>query len=285
MPGLSQAEKAQLFLSLHRGPRILVLPNAWDVASARIFEDAGFPAIATTSSGVANSLGYPDGQHISRGEMLEVVERIAHAVSVPVTADMEGGYGTTAEAMAETARGVIAAGAVGLNLEDSFEEPAGKLVEIPLQKEKIAAIVEVGKKMAVPLVVNARTDVYLEPIGAPSERFDLAVERLNAYRDAGAASLFAPCVEDAETIAALARAVRGPLNILARAGTPPVRELEKLGVARVTVGGGPMRATMGLISRIAKELRDQGTYNLMLENLMPSAQANGLMLKRRSTSS
>lgn len=285
MPGLSQAEKAQLFLSLHRGPRILVLPNAWDVASARVFEDAGFPAIATTSSGVANSLGYPDGQHISRGEMLEVVERIAHAVSVPVTADMEGGYGTTAEAMAETARGVIAAGAVGLNLEDSFEEPAGKLVEIPLQKEKIAAIVEVGKKMAVPLVVNARTDVYLEPIGAPSERFDLAVERLNAYRDAGAASLFAPCVEDAETIAALARAVRGPLNILARAGTPPVRELEKLGVARVTVGGGPMRATMGLISRIAKELRDQGTYNLMLENLMPSAQANGLMLKRRSTSS
>ena len=285
MPGLSQAEKAQLFLSLHRGPRILVLPNAWDAASARIFEDAGFPAIATTSSGVANSLGYPDGQHISRGEILEVVERIAHAVSVPVTADMEGGYGTTAEAMAETARGVIAAGAVGLNLEDSFEEPAGKLVEIPLQKEKIAAIVEVGKKMAVPLVVNARTDVYLEPIGAPSERFDLAVERLNAYRDAGAASLFAPCVEDAETIAALARAVRGPLNILARAGTPPVRELEKLGVARVTVGGGPMRATMGLISRIAKELRDQGTYNLMLENLMPSAQANGLMLKRRSTSS
>lgn len=285
MPGLSQAEKAQLFLSLHRGPRILVLPNAWDVASARVFEDAGFPAIATTSSGVANSLGYPDGQHISRGEMLEVVERIAHAVSVPVTADMEGGYGTTAEAMAETARGVIAAGAVGLNLEDSFEEPAGKLVEIPLQKEKIAAIVEVGKKMAVPLVVNARTDVYLEPIGAPSERFDLAVERLNAYRDAGAASLFAPCVEDAETIAALARAVRGPLNILARAGTPPVRELEKLGVARVTVGGGPMRATMDLISRIAKELRDQGTYNLMLENLMPSAQANGLMLKRRSTSS
>lgn len=284
MSGLSQAEKAEKLLSLHSGPRILVLPNAWDVATARIFEDAGFPAIATTSSGIANSLGYPDGQYISRKEMLEAVERIARAVSVPVTADVEGGYGTTVDAMAETARGVIAAGAVGLNLEDSFEEATGKLVEIPLQKEKIAAIVEVGKKMGVPLVVNARTDVYLEGIGAPSERFDLAVERLNAYRDAGASSLFAPCVEDAETIAALARAVRGPLNILARAGTPPVRELEKLGVARVTVGGGPMRATMGLVSRIATQLRDQGTYELMLEHLMPSADANGMMAKRRAQS-
>lgn len=284
MPGLSQAEKAQKFLSLHRGPRILVLPNAWDVSSARIFEDAGFPAIATTSSGIANSLGFPDGQHISREQMLEVVERIANAVSIPVTADMEGGYGTTIDAMAETARGVIAAGAVGLNLEDSPEESSGKLFDIPLQKEKIAAIVEVGKKMGVPLVVNARTDVYLEKIGAPSERFAHAVERLNAFREAGAASLFAPVVEDAETIAALARAVRGPLNVLARAGTPPVRELEKLGVARVTVGGGPMRATMGLVSRIAGELRDQGTYNLMLENLMPSDRANSLMLKRRGKS-
>ncbi|HEV2298405.1 MAG TPA: isocitrate lyase/phosphoenolpyruvate mutase family protein [Candidatus Acidoferrales bacterium] len=285
MPSISQAEKAQSLLSLHRGPRILVLPNAWDVASARIFEDAGFPAIATTSSGVANSLGYADGQHISRNEMLEVVERIARAVSVPVTADMEGGYGTTIDAMAETARGVIAAGAVGLNLEDSLEEGSAKLVEIPLQKEKIAAIVEVGKKMGVPLVVNARTDIYLESIGAPSERLDLTVERLNAYRDAGASSLFAPGVKDTETIAALVRAVHGPLNILATTDTPPVRELEKLGVARLTVGGGPMRATMGLVSRIAKQLRDQGTYHLMLEYLMPYTDANRLMLKRRGKSS
>jgi 2-methylisocitrate lyase-like PEP mutase family enzyme len=285
MPGISQAEKAQSLLSLHRGPRILVLPNAWDVSSARIFEDAGFPAIATTSSGVANSLGYPDGQHISRNEMLEVVDRITHAVSIPVTADMEGGYGTTLDAMAETARGVIAAGAVGLNLEDSLEEGSGKLVEIPMQKEKIAAIVEVGKKAGVPLVVNARTDVYLEGIAAPSERLGLAVERLNAYRDAGASSLFAPGVKDAETITALVRAVHGPLNILATTGTPPVRDLEKLGVARVTVGGGPMRATMGLVSRIAKQLRDQGTYDLMLEYLMPYTEANRLMLKRRSKSS
>jgi 2-methylisocitrate lyase-like PEP mutase family enzyme len=280
MASLSQAEKANKLFALHRGPRILVLPNAWDVASARIFEDAGFPAIATTSSGVANSLGYPDGQRISRNEMLEVVARIARSVSVPVTADMEGGYGTTPEAMEETARGVIAAGAVGLNLEDSCGEDLGILFAIPLQKQKIAAMIGAAKKMGIELVLNARTDVYLENIGDPSERFDLAVERLNAYREAGAASLFAPGVKDAETIGALARAVRGPLNILGTVGTPPVRELEKLGVARVTVGGGPMRATMGLVSRIAKQLRDQGTYDLILEYLMPYTEANRLIAKR-----
>jgi 2-methylisocitrate lyase-like PEP mutase family enzyme len=285
MASLSQSDKAKKLLELHHGPPILVLPNAWDVASARIFEDAGFPAIATTSSGVANSLGYPDGQKISREEMLEVVARIALAVSVPVTADMEAGYGTTPEAMEETARGVIAAGAVGLNLEDACGEDSGKLFEIPLQKEKIAAMVGAAKKMSIELVVNARTDVYLENIGDPSKRFDLAVERLNAYRDAGAASLFAPGVKDAETIGALARTVRGPLNILASVGALPVRELEKLGVARVTVGGGAMRATMGLVSRIAKQLRDQGTYDLILEYLMPYTEANRLMEKRRGKSS
>ncbi|HEV2490296.1 MAG TPA: isocitrate lyase/phosphoenolpyruvate mutase family protein [Candidatus Acidoferrales bacterium] len=280
MASLSQAEKAKKLLALHHGPHILVLPNAWDVGSARIFEDAGFPAIATTSSGIANSLGYPDGQRISRSEMLEVVERIAHAVAVPVTADMEAGYGTTVDAMAETARGVIAAGAVGLNLEDSCGEDSGKLFDIPLQKEKIAAMIAAAKKMGIELVLNARTDVYLENIGAPAERFDLAVERLNAYREAGAASLFAPGVKDRETIGALARAVHGPLNILGTVGTPPVRDLEKLGVARVTIGGGAMRATMGLASRIAKQLRDQGTLDLILEYLMPYSEANRLMAKR-----
>lgn len=280
MVSLSQAEKAKKLIALHHGPHILVLPNAWDVASARIFEDAGFPAIATTSSGIANSLGYPDGQRISRGEMLEVVERITHAVAVPITADMEAGYGTTVDAMVETARGVIAAGAVGLNLEDSCGEDSGNLFDIPLQKQKIAAMIAAAKKMGIELVLNARTDVYLENIGAPAERFDLAVERLNAYRDAGAASLFAPGVKDAETIGALARAVRGPLNILASVGALSVRELEKLGVARVTIGGGAMRATMGLVNRIAKQLRDHGTYDLILEYLMPYSEANRLMAKR-----
>ncbi|MHB8485118.1 MAG: isocitrate lyase/PEP mutase family protein [Candidatus Acidiferrales bacterium] len=276
----AQAEKAKLFLALHQGPRILVLPNAWDVASARIFEDAGFPAIATTSSGIANSLGYPDGQVIGRDEMLEVVARIVRAVSVPVSADMEAGYGKTPEEMAATARAVVEAGAVGLNLEDAVGEGSGELFEVPLQTEKIRAMTGAAKKMGIDLVLNARTDIYLEEIGEPSTRAERTIERLNAYREAGAASLFAPGVQDAATIAQLVRGVRGPLNILGRAGTPPVRELEKLGVARVSVGGGPMRVTMTVVSRIAKQLRDSGDFTAALGEAMSFFEANRLMTKR-----
>src|ERR1700687_4334267 len=138
-----QAEKAERFRELHRGPHLLVLPNAWDVASARILEELGYPAIATSSAGIAFSLGYPDGQRISRDQMLEVVERIAHAVRVPVTADMEAGYGTTAKDMAETARAVIATGAIGMNLEDVTAEQESSQVEVSLQQEKIRTIREV----------------------------------------------------------------------------------------------------------------------------------------------
>ena len=279
MPSPAQAEKAKLFLALHQGPRILVLPNAWDVASACIFEDAGFPAIATTSSGIANSLGYPDGQIIRRDEMLEVVARIVRAVSVPVTADMEAGYGETPDDMAATARATIEAGAVGLNLEDAIGEGSGKLFEIAAQKEKIRAMIDAAKKKGVDLVLNARTDIYLEEIGEPSTRAERTIERLNAYREAGAACLFAPGVYDAATIAQLVRGVRGPLNILGRAGTPPVRELEKLGVARVSVGGGPMRVTMTVVSRIAKQLRDSGDFTAALGEAMPFPEANRLMTK------
>jgi 2-methylisocitrate lyase-like PEP mutase family enzyme len=279
MPSLTQAEKATLFLSLHHGPHILVLPNAWDVASARIFEDAGFPALATTSSGIANSLGYPDGQVIGRDEMLEVVARIVRAVSVPVTADMEAGYGKTPEDMATTARGVIEAGAVGLNLEDAIGEGSGKLFEIAVQKEKIRAMIEAAKKMGVELVLNARADIYLEEVGEPSARAARTIERLNAYREAGAACLFAPGVQDVATIERLVHGVRGPLNILGRTGTPPVLELEKLGVARVSIGGGPMRVTMAVVSRIAKRLRDDGDFTALFGEGMPFTEANRLMTK------
>ena len=279
MPSPAQAEKAKLFLSLHQGPRILVLPNAWDVASARIFEDAGFPAIATTSSGIANSLGYPDGQVIERDEMLEVVARIVRAVSVPVTADMEAGYGATPDDMAATARAAIEAGAVGLNLEDAIGEGSGKLFDVPLQTEKIRAMLAAGKKMGVELVLNARTDIYLEEVGEPSTRAARTIERLNAYREAGAASLFAPGVKDAATIEQLARGVRGPLNILGVAGAPPVPALEKMGVARVSIGGGAMRVTMAVVSRIAKRLRDEGDFTALFGEAMPFTEANRLMTK------
>jgi len=209
-----QAEKAEQFRELHRGPRILVLPNAWDVASARILEELGYPAIATTSAGIAFSLGYPDGQRVSREQMLEVVARIARAVRVPVTADMEAGYGTTVQDMSETAKALIASGAIGLNLEDVTGEDESSHVNMTLQMEKIRAIRETASSLGVALVLNARSDTYLMPIGPAETRFDRTVERLRAYRQAGADCLFAPGLRDGETIRKLVAALDGPLNIL-----------------------------------------------------------------------
>ena len=275
----NQSELARQFLALHDGHRTLLLPNGWDVASARIFEDAGFPAVATSSAGVAFSLGYPDGQKISRGEMLAVVHRIAEAVHIPVTADVEAGYGTRPEDAAETARQVIAAGAVGMNLEDAIPDKPDALADLNLQIEKIRAVNEISERAGIAFVLNARTDVFLAEIGAAETRLARAIERLNAYREAGAQSLFAPGVKDQETIAQLANGVRGPVNILATAGTPPLAELEKLGVARVSVGSGPMRATLGLTARIARQLHEEGTFLLMTDGAMTYADASRLFTR------
>jgi 2-methylisocitrate lyase-like PEP mutase family enzyme len=278
----TQNQKAEQLRKLHRGPRILVLPNAWDVASARVLEELGYPAIATTSAGVAFALGYPDGQRISRDEMLEVVARIARAVHIPVTADMEAGYGTTVRDMEETAKAVVAAGAAGMNLEDVTGSDESSHVDTALQVDKIRAIYKASASLGVPLVVNARTDVYLMPIGPAETRFQRTVERLSAYHEAGADSLFAPGVHDAETIAKLAKAVHGPLNILATTGSPSISELEKMGVARVSVGSALMRATLGLVQRVGKELMTTGTYASLLEGAIPWAEVGRLLESRNS---
>lgn len=268
--------KALQFAELHRGPRILVLPNAWDAASARIFEAAGFSAIATTSAGIAFSLGRPDGQRVGRYQMLAVVKRITHLVSIPVTADMEAGYGGTPEAVADTARAVLEAGAVGMNLEDAASPEKNELADVSLQVERIKAVREAAASTEIGFVLNARTDVFLRAVGEPAERLDHAIRRANAYCAAGADCLFVPGVTDRETIGRLAREIQGPLNILAVAGAPPIAELQQLGVARVSVGSGPMRATLGLVRRIANELLQAGTYSSFTEGAIPYAEVNQL---------
>jgi 2-methylisocitrate lyase-like PEP mutase family enzyme len=273
----AQAEKAERFRKMHHGPRILALPNAWDVASARILEDAGYPAIATSSAGVAFSLGYPDGQRISRDHMLEVVGRIAHAVQVPVSADMESGYGTTVTDMVETVKAVIAAGAIGMNLEDVTGDDESSHVNMTLQVEKIRAIRDAAASLSVPLVLNARTDIYLMPIGEAAMRFDRTVERLRAYRQAGADCLFAPGVSRRDTIAELVKAIAAPLNILVSTGCPSLAELEKIGVARASAGSAVMRATLGLVRRIGKELMETGTYHSLFDGAIPFAELNRVM--------
>jgi len=277
METAQQARKAEQLRKLHKGPRILILANAWDVISARIVEDAGFPTVATTSAGVAAVLGYPDGQRVPQREVLEFVARIARAVSVPVTADMESGYGTSPADMAEMARALVDAGAVGLNLEDVTGDDEGSHVEIGLQTEKIAAVREASAAAGVPLVINARTDVYLMPIGPEETRFERTVERLRAYRKAGADCVFAPGIRDKETIGKLVRAVDGPLNILLQPGGPSVADLEKLGVARASIGSGTMRAALGTARKFAKALSEYRDHAEFMKDAVPYDEVNRLL--------
>ncbi len=277
MSATTQAQQAERFRALHTGPRLLVLPNAWDAISARLIEEAGFPAIATSSAGVAWALGYADGERISRGEMLAVVRRIVLGVRIPVTADVEAGYGATPEAAAETARGVIAAGAIGLNLEDATDE--GRLLDLTLQVERVRAVREAGAAARVPLVVNARTDAFEMKQWSPAERFTAAVRRANAYRAAGADCLFVPHVSDAGTIERLAREIAGPLNVIAGPPTPPLGELEALGVRRASLGPRIVQATLGLIRRITAELRERGTYEALTDLVIPFAEIQRLIAR------
>jgi 2-methylisocitrate lyase-like PEP mutase family enzyme len=271
-----QKSKAMTFRTMHRGPNILVLPNAWDVASGRVFEEAGFGAIATTSAGIAFSLGYPDGQKITREEMLARIGRIARAVKVPVTADVEAGYGYRPEDAARTAGDVIAAGAVGMNLEDATGDKAYPLLDLSLQLERIHAVREAALKTGVLLVLNARTDVYLAKVGEESTRYDQAVRRLVAFRDAGADCVFLPGVADPDIIGRVVKDVKCPLNILVGPGSPTIPELQKLSVARTSIGSGAMRATLGLVKRIAEELKTSGTYT-SIEGGIPFADVNQML--------
>jgi len=264
----SHAEKARRFHALHHAGRILVLPNAWDAASARVLELAGAAAIATTSAGVAASLGYPDGERVPRALAMDAVRRIVAAVDVPVSVDVEAGY----DDVRETVRAVVEAGGVGVNLEDALADP-GVLVD------RIRAAHETAAGLDVPLFVNARTDVYLRSTADSVAKLGDAVSRLRAYEAAGADGLFAPGVDDPATIRELVTAVGRPLNILAGAGVPPVRELERLGVARVSVGSGPMRATLGLVRRIAERLLGDGTYEAFLADAPSHGEVNAMLTR------
>jgi 2-methylisocitrate lyase-like PEP mutase family enzyme len=262
---------------MHHGSSILVLPNAWDVASARIFEQAGFRAIATTSSGVAASLGYPDEQRISRNMLIEVVERITRVVECPITVDIEAGYGDTKEEVLETIKAVIAAGAVGINIEDSTKGQEKSLVDVSSQVGLLKAIQETALSMDVPLVVNARIDVFLLAIGDPAGRFEEAVQRAKAYQQAGADCVFPIGLSDTRTIADLLQASNGPINILAGSTTPSIAELARLGVARVSFGSGMMRATLAHLRHIARELLEQSTYASMIDDTLSGAEFRDLV--------
>jgi 2-methylisocitrate lyase-like PEP mutase family enzyme len=269
--------KAKSLRSMHFAPPILVLPNAWDVASARVFQRAGARAIATTSAGVAFTLGYPDGQNVPRDAMLEAVARIAAATHVPVTADVESGYANTPAELTVTTRRILQAGAVGFNLEDVKANSPVVLFSIAEQVERLRAAREAATREGIHVVINARTDIFLAQMGAPATRIDETVKRLNAYRDAGADCLFAPGVTDAPTIGELVRQVAGPLNVLVGAAMPTIPELQQLGVARVSVGSGIMRAALTFARDAAVDLLENGAYTKFTAHTMPFSEINDLM--------
>ena len=229
------AEKAEAFRRLHFGSRPFVLPNAWDVPSARVFEDAGFPAVATSSAGLMVSRGYPDGEAMPKRELVDAVGRIARVLRVPLSADVVSGYGRGPGAAVRTVRSIVAAGAIGINLEDLLPSHDG-LVRPAAQARKIRAIRQLAGEIGVPLVINARTDALRQTPGEPPAPLREAIRRATAYRDAGADCVYPMGLTDAESIDTFVRAVGCPVNVMVRRGLPNLAELERLGVKRVSFG-------------------------------------------------
>ena len=261
---VNQKEQAETFLGLHHGENIFVLPNAWDVASAMIFINEGYSAIGTTSAGIAASLGYSDGQNMSFRENLEVIERIVSSTSLPVSADFESGYADDANSVAMNALELIDVGVAGLNIEDAPGTSDSMLLDISHQQDKIRAIRETADNAGVRIVINARTDTYLVSDSSGNCLVE-SVERGNAYVDAGADCVFIPDTGnmlEAE-VKTLAAEIQVPINVIAGASMPCLDELQSLGVSRVSLGPRPMRAALGLLREIAREISLKGSFELM----------------------
>ncbi|MGH3186144.1 MAG: isocitrate lyase/PEP mutase family protein [Streptosporangiaceae bacterium] len=266
MAGRTQKAAAEKLRALHTAG-VLVLPNAWDAASAAVIALAGAQAIATTSGGIAWSLGRRDGQRLTRAEMTERIREIASAVTIPVTADIEGGYGPDPEDVALTVEAVIAAGAVGVNIEDS-RAPGGPLFDPAGQAARIQAARATSASAGLPeLFINARTDVFLYGIGVPEARLDDVLARCFAYAKTGADSLFVPGLTDLQTITELAEASPLPVNIMAGPGAPLVTELATAGVRRVSLGTAIAQAAYTLAKRTATGLLATGSYAELEEAL------------------
>jgi len=269
-------EQSRRLRDLVRAPEILVMPGAHDVLSALLFARMGFKAIQCSSSGIAAVLGYPDGEVMGRDRFAEITGQIAAAVEVPVNADGEAGYGGASQ-IPETIRALVEAGAAGMNLEDGVKEGRGHwLADLPQQLEKIAAVHDAKRALKSEFFLNARVDALTVMAGDPAGALDEAVKRGNAYAESGADCIFYLNAHTRETIGRLVREVRAPVSVLAGAQTVGVRELQELGVARVSYGSAFTRMAIGAVRRLAQEIQQQGTLALLADAL-PSNEFRSLV--------
>lgn len=262
-----QRRLAEDFRKLHRAPPILLLPNAWDPMSARIFEAAGFPAVATTSGGLAWALGYADGEMATWQEVVAATRRIAATVRVPVSADIETGYGDTPEAVGRSVADIIGTGAVGVNIEDGTHSSAQPMRSIDDAAARIHAARAAADSEGVPIVINARVDLYLKQVGDEASRFAETLQRAEAYVAAGADCIFVFGTADMKVIGELTAAIKAPVNIVGRAGMPPLKDLEAAGVARVSIASGATMTVMSLIRHVAEELHEKGEFDILKSSI------------------
>jgi 2-methylisocitrate lyase-like PEP mutase family enzyme len=268
-----QKEKAEMFLKFHQDKELLVLLNSWDIGSSKLIEACGYKAIATTSMGIAAALGYPDCQVIQLSEMLEAITGIVNGVQAPVTVDIEAGYGNSLNEIIDSVKKIIATGIVGINIEDSIDLNPVLIDEMEFC-ERISGIRALSDSLGFHLVINARTDSFYTSSGSPREKLSESIERGNKYREAGADCIFVQPVWERDTISTLVKEINAPINILSNPGigaglSPSVRELQDLGVARLSLGSSLMKATLALIKKVADELSEKGTYNILLDSLTP----------------
>jgi 2-methylisocitrate lyase-like PEP mutase family enzyme len=272
-----QQRHAESFHQLHADHQILVLINAWDAVSARIFEQAGSPAIATTSAGIAWSLGYADGEQLDPRELVAACERICRVVTVPVSVDIERGHGRTPAEVRATVRTLLDVGIVGINIEDGVIPDSTELFPSDVLCERISSIRSLAREAGVRLFINARIDTYFIPTSDPSARHEETVRRARKYVKAGADGIFVPGLEKLDEMTRIAQAVEQPLNVYAGfPGLPPVESLREAGVRRVSLGCGPFQAALALARRIATETLNEGTYTAMAANMLSLGEVNDL---------
>lgn len=257
----TQIKLANNFQNMHKEKKILILPNAWDAGSAVVFEREGFEAIATTSAGISYSLGYPDGEFITFDDVLDTTKKIQKRISVALSVDVERGYSDTTIEIVNNIKNLIEAGVVGINIEDGILDKK-ELSDMQKQCDLIIEISKLKNTMGINFVINARVDsLWLATAVTKEKQIEQAIQRANSYLKAGADSVFVPGLLEVEDIKTLVQQINGPLNIITTPITPPTNELEKLGVARVSTGSGPVRATFALIKNISNELKNEGSYN------------------------